>query len=403
MNNSFDVFLSHNSKNKPAVRELAEALRGRGLKVWLDEWELVPGRPWQEALEEVIETTGSSAVLVGRDGIGPWQDAEMRGCLSEFVDRSLPVIPVLLPGAPDIPRLPLFLKRFTWVDLRGGLTEEGLDRLQWGVTGKRPDRSKPPSAPSAASEAVDANKAALAKALSTLDKERLVPEIEAPAAVPPPTRKKRPPNAKNSHGNKGRRTLTRQDVLQSPTPRSQPRRYREHNTAVARSIELQGKTVKIYVLCLAIMIAAVSAIVSWPNGERPREPPIVPEGPALAPRDSLEYELPTYDPYDPGNRRDPFRTLLAAPDFLGGQGKRPEGVPGLLIDEIIVTGIFRTSKGFVAQVADKDLKRSYLLKEGDQLYDGDVVSVSVNEVVFKQTVQDPSALKPFREVVKSPR
>ena len=108
MTKSFDVFLSHNSKDKPAVRELAEALRARGLKVWLDEWELVPGRPWQEALEEVIETTGSSVVLVGKDGIGPWQDKEMRGCLSEFADRNLPVIPVLLPDAPEMPRLPIF-------------------------------------------------------------------------------------------------------------------------------------------------------------------------------------------------------------------------------------------------------------------------------------------------------
>jgi hypothetical protein len=142
MNKSFDVFLSHNSKDKPAVRELAEALRARGLNVWLDEWELVPGRPWQEALEEIIETTRSSAVLVGKDGLGPWQDAEMRGVLAEFVARNLPVIPVLLPDAPSEPKLPLFLRRFTWVDLRGGLTEKGLDRLQWGVTGNRLDRSK---------------------------------------------------------------------------------------------------------------------------------------------------------------------------------------------------------------------------------------------------------------------
>ncbi|HKH46062.1 MAG TPA: toll/interleukin-1 receptor domain-containing protein [Thermoanaerobaculia bacterium] len=154
MTESFDVFLSHNSKDKPAVRELAETLRARGLKVWLDEWELVPGRPWQEALEEVIETCRSSAVLVGKDGLGPWQNKEMRVCLSEFLDRDLPVIPVLLPGAPEKPTLPIFLKGFTWVDLRGGLTEEGIDRLQWGATGKRPHRSTLAPIPKAAPEAV---------------------------------------------------------------------------------------------------------------------------------------------------------------------------------------------------------------------------------------------------------
>jgi hypothetical protein len=105
--------------------------------------------------------------------------------------------------------------------------------------------------------------------------------------------------------------------------------------------------------------------------------------------------------YDPGNRRDPFKSLLAARDRPEFRGPRPEGVPGLMIDEIDLTGIFRTSKGFVAQVSAANQKRSFLLKEGDQLYDGDVVSISKDEVVFKQIVQDPTALKPFREVVKS--
>lgn len=105
--------------------------------------------------------------------------------------------------------------------------------------------------------------------------------------------------------------------------------------------------------------------------------------------------------YDPGNRRDPFKSLLAQSDRPEFRGPRPEGVPGLLIDEIDLTGIFRTSKGFVAQVVAANQKKGYLLKEGDQLYDGDVVSINKNEVVFKQIVQDPTALKPFREVVKS--
>ena len=55
----------------------------------------------------------------------------------------------------------------------------------------------------------------------------------------------------------------------------------------------------------------------------------------------------------------------------------------------------------MAQVVAANQKKSYLLREGDQLYDGDVVSINRSEVVFKQIVQDPTALKPFREVVKS--
>jgi hypothetical protein len=35
---SYDVFLSHNAKDKPRVRRLAERLKEAGLRVWFDEW-----------------------------------------------------------------------------------------------------------------------------------------------------------------------------------------------------------------------------------------------------------------------------------------------------------------------------------------------------------------------------
>ena len=139
---AFDVFLSHNSQDKPIVRELGEALKDRGLEVWLDEWELVPGHPWQTALEAIIHETRSAAVLVGASGFGPWHEAEMRALLSKLVTKGLPVIPVLLPGAEKEIELPLFLPSVTWVDLRDGLTDDGLDRLEWGITGKKPTRRR---------------------------------------------------------------------------------------------------------------------------------------------------------------------------------------------------------------------------------------------------------------------
>lgn len=105
--------------------------------------------------------------------------------------------------------------------------------------------------------------------------------------------------------------------------------------------------------------------------------------------------------YDPANRRDPFKSLLAASEVAEFRGPRPEGVPGLLIDEILITGIIRTPQGYVAQAQSAEQEKAYLLREGDQLYDGDVVRITPNEMVFKQIVQDPTALKPFREVVKT--
>jgi len=135
---SFDCFLSHNSKDKPAVRALKLALEGQGVRCWLDEEQLRPGLPWQSLLEQGIKGAGSVAICVGADGIGPWEDEEMHGALRLAVHDGRPVIPVVLPGAPVQPELPLFLANRTWVDLRGGLDGEDLARLVWGITGQRP-------------------------------------------------------------------------------------------------------------------------------------------------------------------------------------------------------------------------------------------------------------------------
>ena len=57
----YDVFLSHSSKDKLAVRELAERLKSDGLGVWFDEWELKPGDQILHKIEQGMER---SRVLV---------------------------------------------------------------------------------------------------------------------------------------------------------------------------------------------------------------------------------------------------------------------------------------------------------------------------------------------------
>lgn len=113
----FDVFLSHNSKDKPAVEELARLLRDEyQIKSWLDKWNLVPGDSWQQAIEEALDQCQTFAVFVGPSGIGPWENPEMQVALDERVrDRKRRVIPILLPDAPDNKtlKLPSFLRMLT--------------------------------------------------------------------------------------------------------------------------------------------------------------------------------------------------------------------------------------------------------------------------------------------------
>lgn len=132
----FDVFLCHNSQDKPAIREIKSAFQEGGLRTWLDEDQLPMGLPWQQELEKQIGKIRSAAVFVGDSGFGPWQNVEMRAFLSEFVRRGCPVIPVILPTATSVPELPLFLKAMTWVDLRKDYPQ-GLTRMIDAIKGYR--------------------------------------------------------------------------------------------------------------------------------------------------------------------------------------------------------------------------------------------------------------------------
>lgn len=133
MESQFDVFLSYNSEDRDLARKLKDELHHLDVHAWLDADELPPGRPWLTELEKATERARSAAVLVGKAGLGPWQSVEMRSCLAEFVNRGMPVIPVLLPGASDTPNLPAFLRQFMWIDLRPGMTDELMQKLASGV------------------------------------------------------------------------------------------------------------------------------------------------------------------------------------------------------------------------------------------------------------------------------
>ena len=135
----FHVFLSHNSSDKEAIRQLKSLLEKRGIKCWYDEDQLRPGMPWQKLLENGIRASKSVIVAVAKSGIGPWEEEEMNAALLLAVKNKLPVIPVLLPDTGETPELPIFLLNRTWVDLRGGYSPKSLDRLIWGITGVKED------------------------------------------------------------------------------------------------------------------------------------------------------------------------------------------------------------------------------------------------------------------------
>ena len=138
----FDVFLCHNSEDKPAVREIAQKLAEKNIRPWLDENEIRPGTTWQTALGEQIKGIKSAAVFVGNSGIGPWQDEEIQAFLSQFVDRKCPVIPTILASANTTPELPWTLNNRHRVDFRVP-DPDPIKQLIWGITGQKPAAKEP--------------------------------------------------------------------------------------------------------------------------------------------------------------------------------------------------------------------------------------------------------------------
>ena len=45
--------------------------------------------------------------------------------------------------------------------------------------------------------------------------------------------------------------------------------------------------------------------------------------------------------------------------------------------------------------------KSYLLRKGSTVFDGEVTDITGTEVTFRQNVTDPTSPKPFRDVVQA--
>lgn len=104
--------------------------------------------------------------------------------------------------------------------------------------------------------------------------------------------------------------------------------------------------------------------------------------------------------YDPESRRDPFRSLIESVKPKGGA--RPPGVAGMLVGEIDLTGIVQDgSGGNLAFFVGSDNK-GYFLRVGERVYDATLVAIDAEkgEVTFRQEVDDPRQIKPYRDVVR---
>ncbi len=161
---------------------------------------------------------------------------------------------------------------------------------------------------------------------------------------------------------------------------------------------------------LALM-AALSLVLGWSHGVGAEEPTfkeMPAENPAEGKRDPITKILKGNEEilagrgftYDPAGRRDPFRSLVD-PINATNRGPRPQGIAGMLIGEVDLVGIVDKGRASLAFFNGSDNK-GYFLEVGDTLYDGKIVKINRNSgsVMFRQDVNDPRSIKPYRIVTK---
>jgi len=110
------VFISHSSKDKRAVREIAADLEHCGIDVWFDEWELAVGDSLIEAISRGIDRSSWLAVVLTPHSVSSaWVQKELSAALArELAKKKVYVLPILLSDC----RVPTFLRDKVYADFR---------------------------------------------------------------------------------------------------------------------------------------------------------------------------------------------------------------------------------------------------------------------------------------------
>jgi hypothetical protein len=92
----WDVFISHASEDKPAVaRPLAEALRQRGVDVWLDDFELRIGDSLRRKIDAGLAHSKFGIVVLSKSFFAKgWSQYELDGIISRTVAGEQTLLPI---------------------------------------------------------------------------------------------------------------------------------------------------------------------------------------------------------------------------------------------------------------------------------------------------------------------
>ncbi len=101
--------------------------------------------------------------------------------------------------------------------------------------------------------------------------------------------------------------------------------------------------------------------------------------------------------YSANGRRDPFVSPVISRTMLGSGCNT--GKKCLAIDQINLQGVVKSDSGMIAVVVNA-LNKAYFLRENDPVFNGYVVKITGDSIIFKETIEDKMGKPLEREVTK---
>jgi hypothetical protein len=96
-------------------------------------------------------------------------------------------------------------------------------------------------------------------------------------------------------------------------------------------------------------------------------------------------------------KRDPFISPIVAK--IGGPTNCAGGKKCLVVDEVALKGVVRSQNGMIAVIVNA-ANKAYFMRENDPVYNGFVVKITPDSIVFRETVTDRFGKAGTREIVK---
>lgn len=131
----YDLFLSYSHLDAEIVQSLASELSDAGIEVWFDQWELVPGEPWEQSMKQAIAESSAVGICIGRADTTRWVEETLKLVSPERQGEARNVIPILLADV-DPSEVPAILRERVFIHFRNDIkNHEAISKLISSIKG----------------------------------------------------------------------------------------------------------------------------------------------------------------------------------------------------------------------------------------------------------------------------